>query len=256
MVSRHFLGICGSAVLLATMTGCNYTAHFQKSNQDYASRAKNDPKTFQSRSYAPLSSDPEQHKNKYFEYSSVVSRKVDSLPGINTAMVFLTDKNAYVGILTDASATGTRAHGGKEVREQVNSGTMEGVYNVDNGSSKWDNRQLANHYNSYFTHRDVADLSTELRQVIGETVRNAHPRVNQVYISANREYVNQLVEFAKASWGRKPLTPLTNDFNTLVSYVFGLGNEVPLPLYERDHGVNSGAAGSIPSKAPAPSPSS
>jgi hypothetical protein len=158
---------------------------------------------------------------------------VAALPGINTALVFLTDKNAYVAILTDWTATGTKARGGAKTHEQDNSGTTEGVYNVSNGSPKWDNRQVATPYNSYFTHKDYSDLSTELRQVIGDTVRLSLPRVQEVHISANREFVNQSLEFAKVAWTKKSLTPLTKDFNALVQYIFGQGNAVPLPLYEK-----------------------
>lgn len=118
-----------------------------------------------------LTANPKQHENRYFEFSSSLSNKVASLPGINTALVFVTDKNAYVAIMTDWSATGTKANGGPRSKEQDNTGTTEGVYNVSNGSSKWDNRQVATPYNSYFTHKDPSDLSSELRQVIGTTVR-------------------------------------------------------------------------------------
>lgn len=185
------------------------------------------------RSYGSTSTNPNQHKNHYFEYSSVLSNKIAALPGINTALVFLTDKNAYVAILTDWTATGTKARGGARSKEQDNTGTTDGVYNIDTGSSKWDNRQVATPYNSYFTHKDVSDLSKELRQVIGDTLRRSLPHVQEVHISANREFVNQSLEFAKVAWAKKPLNPLTEDFNRLVQYIFGQGNDIPLPLYEK-----------------------
>ncbi len=219
--------------MLGLLTACNYVSHYQKSANDYASRASNDPKMMHVRSYGSLSADPKQHDNRYFEYSSALSNKVASIPGINTALVFLTDKNAYVAILTDWTATGTKARGGPRTREQDNTGTTEGVYNVSNGSPKWNNREVATPYNSYFSHKDYTDLSTELRQVIGDTVRTGFPRAQEVHISANREFVNQSLEFAKVAWLKKPLSPLTTDFNALVKYIFGQGNAVPLPLYEK-----------------------
>ncbi|TVY01307.1 hypothetical protein [Cohnella terricola] len=232
MVSVRRLRIAiGLVLILGLISGCNYKSHFQKSNQDYASRAANDPKMMQVRSYGSYSADPKRHENRYFEYSSALSNQVAALPGINTALVFLTDKNAYVGILTDWSATGTEAIGGVRSHEQDNSGTTEGVYNVGTGSPKWDNRQVATPYNSFFTHKDVSSLSSELRQVIGTTVRKQAPRVQEVHVSANREFVNQSLEFAKEAWLKKPLSPLTNDFNTLVQYTFGMGEKIPLPLY-------------------------
>jgi len=233
LVQRRWLILIGVVLTLALLSACNYKSYFQKSNYDYASRSANDPKMMHVRSYGSLTNDPKQHDNQYFEYSSALSNKVAALPGINTAIVFLTNKNAYVGILTDWSATGTEARGGPRTHEQDNTGTTEGVYNVSNGSNKWDNRQVATPYNSYFTHKDPSDLSKELRQVIGDTIRKDAPLLQEVHISANREYVNQSLEYAKAAWLKKPLTPYTEHFNTLVKYTFGRGNEVPLPLYDK-----------------------
>lgn len=233
MSARRSYALIGVAFMLGLLTACNYTSHYQKSNHDYASRNANDPKMTRVRSYGSSSTDPKQHVNRYFEYSSIISNEVAALPGINTALVFLTDKNAYVGILTDWSATGTKARGGAKSREQDNTGTTEGVYNVSNGSPIWDNRQVATPYNSYFSTKDYTDLSTELRQVIGDTVRTSFPRAQEVHISANREFVNQSLEFAKVAWAKKSLDPLTNEFNALVQYIFGQGNAVPLPLYEK-----------------------
>ncbi|WP_239616114.1 YhcN/YlaJ family sporulation lipoprotein [Cohnella mopanensis] len=231
MLARRSCLLLGMILLLGQLTACNYKSYFQKSTNDYASRSANDPKMMHVRSYGSHTANPKQHDNRYFEYSSALSNKVASLPGINTALVFITDKNAYVGIMTDWSATGTEARGGPRSHEQDNSGTTEGVYNVSTGSSKWDNRQVATPYNSYFTHKDYGSLSSELRQVIGDTIRKEVPRVQEVHISANREFVNQSLEFAKASWLKKPLAPLTKDFNTLVKYTFNNGNQVPVPLY-------------------------
>jgi len=228
---RRTCSLLGMVLMIGLLASCNYKSYFQKSSQDYASRAENDPKMSQMRSYGSFTADPKQHDNRYFEYSSALSNKVAALPGINSALVFVTDKNAYVGILTDWTATGTEGTGGGQSHEQDNSGTTEGVYNVSNGNPKWDNRQVATPYNSYFTHKDSSDLSSELKQVIGTTIRKQFSRVQEVHISANREFNNQAVEFAKVAWLKKPLTPLTGDFNTLVQYTFGTGEKIPLPIY-------------------------
>ncbi|MDB4867720.1 MAG: hypothetical protein JWR03_2053 [Cohnella sp.] len=237
----------GAVILLGCLAACNYQDYHSKSLEDYGSRNRDDPKMTRVRSYGALSASPTQHDNQYFEYSSELSNKVAQLPGIYTALVFVTDRNAYVGIMTDWSATGTKSRGGRELREQDNSGTMEGVYNVDNGSSKWDNRMLATPYNSYFTHKDVSDLSSELRQTIGDVIRLSHPSVKEVHVSGNREYINQLVEYAKASWAGQPLSEMTPQFNRLVRYMFGMGSEIPLPLYEHSpHGDSPGGKGPEP----------
>ncbi|WP_256758764.1 YhcN/YlaJ family sporulation lipoprotein [Cohnella sp. WQ 127256] len=228
MLARRSYVLIVAALMLGLLTGCNYKTYFQNSNQDYGSRKSNDPKMMQVRSYGNTSSNPNQHDNRYFEYSSAISNKVAALPGINSAIVFLTDKNAYVAILTDWSATGTGARGGPRSNEQSHIGYSAGVNNVSNVNKA--NPHAVKPYNSLFTHKDYGDLSTELRQVIGTTVRRDFPRAQEVHISANREFNNQAFEFAKASWLKKSLAPITPQFNALVKYTFGTGNTIPLPL--------------------------
>ncbi|RUS46720.1 hypothetical protein [Cohnella sp. AR92] len=240
-MTRHFplrrlllLGL--GFVLVMGLAACgSYTAKFQKSSKDYSSREPNDPKVDHVQSYGTLTAKTQQssHDNRYFKYSSQTSYDVRGLPGVNSAIVMLTDKNAYVGIMTDWTATGTKSHGGASTREQDNSGTTEGVYNVDTGGKTPVYREMVTPYNSYFSHKDVSDLSSEFRQKIGDTVRKDNPGLNEVFISANREFVNQLLLFARASWSGQPTEPLTGDFNTLVKYIFSQGEAIPLPLQDR-----------------------
>lgn len=238
MAARHSparRGIVAAAcgmLILSGLTACNYVSHYQKSNYDYSSRANNDPKMIRVRSYGTTSNNPQQHNNKYFEYSSKLSYAVKALPGVDTAIVMLTDKNAYVAIMTDWTAIGTKSHGGASTREQDNTGTTEGVYNVDTGGRTDVGPRAATPYNSYFTHKDVSDLSSELKQVIGDTVRSQSPNVQEVHISANKEFVNQMLEYAKLSWGTASHPDYTPQFNKLVTYIFGHSDDIPLPLYE------------------------
>jgi len=230
---RHYGLLAAGTALAFSLSACNYRAyHQQSSGYDYGSRSADDSKVGQMKSYGANTSDPRQHDNRYFEYSNALSRQVSALPGIASAMVFLTDRNAYVGIMTDWSATGTQSRGSAPL-EQQNGGTMQGVYNVDNGRIAGpDASQFAQSHNSYFTHKDASDISSKLKQTIADEIRRGHPRVIEVHISANREYVNQLVEYAKEGWAGRPLAPLTPNFNRLVQYIFGMGKEVPLPLHE------------------------
>ncbi len=237
------------ALLTGSLTACNYRDYFQKySGTDYGSRPgagqNADSDLMHTRTHGSAASDPMKHENKKLAYNGELSRQIASLPGVYSAFVFVTDRNAYVGIMTDWSATGTRARGGAD--EQNNTGTTEGVYNADNGSPQWDNRTIANLYNSYFTHKDVKDISSRLRHTIATQIHKADPKVKEVYISANREYVNQLAEYAKESWAGRPLTPLTADFNRLVQYIFAGGKEIPLPLYERRAGADNSPGGNGP----------
>lgn len=217
-----------SAVVLSSAAGCNYRELAQKSDTDYGSRQANDPKMIHPKLYGPLSNNANQHDNAFFEYSSVISRKVTELNGIASAIVMLTDKNAYVGLMLDWTAVGTRNSG--RHREQDNTGTTEGVYNRDNGNPYGNGRLLVSPYNSYFSVNDVNDLSNELKQTVAKTVRDLAPTVQEVHISANMDFVNYFNEYAKEAWGGRSLMPWVDSFNTLVQYHFAGGKEMPTPI--------------------------
>ncbi|MBD2868455.1 hypothetical protein [Paenibacillus arenilitoris] len=218
-----------SALMITAAAGCNYEELAQKSDTDYGSRQANDPKMLGGRSYGPMSNNPNQHDNAFFEYSSAISRKVSDLSGVSAAIVMLTDKNAYVGLMLDWSAVGTRGAGGRT--EQDNTGTNEGVYNHDTGNPYMSNsRSLVSPYNSYFSVNDINNLSGELKQTVALKVREMAPSVQEVHVSANMELMNYFNEFAKEAWGGRSLMPWLDTFNTVVKYHFAGGKVMPKPI--------------------------
>ncbi|MBH5320183.1 hypothetical protein I6N90_20465 [Paenibacillus sp. GSMTC-2017] len=221
-----------ATAVISSNSGCNYKQLVQQSDSDYGSRKAHDPKTIKARAYGTLSKDSSQHNNSFFEYSSMMSQKVSSLNGIASAIVMLTDKNAYVGIMLDWTAVGTKGSGGTE--EQNNTGLNGGVYNSDTGQSAGNGRVLVSPYNSYFSVNDHNNLSPELKQTIAELIRQHVPTVKEVHISANMEFVNYFNQFAKEAWGGRSLTPWIDSFNTVVQYHFAGGNVMPSPITQPD----------------------
>lgn len=220
-------------LLLLGSIGCNYKQFVQSSDADYGSKHGTDPKMLGSKMYGSATGNPHQHDNHFFEYSSMLSRQVTALNGVASATVMLTDKNAYVGIMLDWTSVGTRKTGGADTKEQDNGGMEEGVYNNTTGSPYWDNRKLVTPYNSYFSVNDHNQLSSELKQTIAVRIRKLAPMVQEVHISANMDFVNEMTEFAKEAWLGHSLTPWVDDFNTLVKYQFDGGVEMPVPLQIR-----------------------
>ncbi|RAP75001.1 hypothetical protein [Paenibacillus montanisoli] len=229
---RSFLMLMASAVMLSVLilSGCNYERHVQNSTFDYGSKKKGDPKMLGSRMYGTMSGLPGQHDNAWFEYSSPLSHDVASINGVANALVMLTDKNAYVAITTDWTATGTRKSGGPKENEQNNGGTKEGVYNVDNGSPYWNNQRVATPYNSTLTINDHNQISGELKQTIAVHIRKLAPAVQEVHISASRDFNNYMVQYAQEAWAGRSLKPLTSSFNVLVKHEFAGGDVLPRPL--------------------------
>ncbi|UVI28978.1 hypothetical protein [Paenibacillus spongiae] len=218
-------------IAVVGLAGCNYEQRVQNSTYDYGSKKKGDPKMLGGRMYGAMSSNPNQHDNLWIEYSTHLSTVVSNINGIAAGMVFLTDKNAYVGMTMDWTATGTRKTGGRKAKEQNNTGAKEGVYNVDTGSPYWNNQRFAGPYNSYMTVNDHNEISSELKQTIAVQIRKLAPAVQEVHISANMEFVNQLVQYAQEARMGRSLTPWVDSFNTLVKHQFAGGDYVPEPLH-------------------------
>ncbi|MUT65336.1 YhcN/YlaJ family sporulation lipoprotein [Paenibacillus sp. NEAU-GSW1] len=214
-------------LLLALMSSCGYEKRIQKSDYDYGSRTAGDPKTHGVKLYGSTKNKADQHDNTFFEYSNTLSNKVTQLNGVGTAIVMLTDKNAYVGLALDWTAVGTKSSG--NTNEQRNG---DAVYNTETGSSHWDNRQLITPFNSYFSVNDHSQLSHELKQTVARRVREFAPNVQEVHISANMDFVNQMNEYAKQAWMNRSLAPWTDDFNNLVKHQFAGGQKMPAQIIE------------------------
>ncbi|WP_020619759.1 hypothetical protein [Paenibacillus daejeonensis] len=227
---RLLICMMAVCVTLALASGCNYTRKVQDSEYDYGSQQADDPKMMGSRMFGPVGNQPDRHNNSHVEYSYMLSRKLSKTQGIAAAVVMLTDKNAYVGLVLDWTALGTKRAGGEKMREQNNTGTTKGVYNIENGSPYWDNRDLVRPYNSYFSVSDHEMISAELKQTVAVKLRQLSPYVQEVHISANRHFVNELVDYARETWMGRPLQPYLTEFNKLVDYEFGEGTVVPLRL--------------------------
>ncbi|MFF2482973.1 hypothetical protein [Paenibacillus sp. NPDC058071] len=247
MMNKRAAGALLLLVLtVLVLSACGYEKRIQHSDYDYGSRKTGDPKMLGPKLFGSTTGNPKQHDNTHFEYSNTLSNKVTQLNGVGTAIVMLTDKNAYVGIALDWTAVGTKSTG--RTNEQKNG--ARGVYNSDTGSKRWDNRQVVTPYNSYFTVNDHNQLSEELKQTIARRIRENAPKVQEVHISANMDFVNQLNEYAKQAWMNRPLAPWTEDFNHLVKHQFAGGQVMPSQIleYERIRAKNRKGISVIPAE--------
>ncbi|MGO4276893.1 YhcN/YlaJ family sporulation lipoprotein, partial [Paenibacillus sp. TAF58] len=86
---------------------------------------------------------------------------------------------------------------------------------------------LNNGFNSYETavHHDM--LSHRFKQAMAEKIRTLQPNIMDVYISANRDFLNKMNNYAQESWKGHSLMPLLTDFNQTVTRVFGTAQVLP-----------------------------
>jgi len=220
---RHMNGLI---VLILTsvivVSGCQstYTKKFQASNSDYGSRTeekaeliKDDPL------YGPTIHGGNNHQNKELFYSQELSTVLSEMPGIFRGIVMHTDKNAYAAIIYDNSATGLKGRGTPD--ESDHTGTTRGMYDTHTGNQTADPNKIATGINSYYTENRPENLSNVLKQQIALTLRNKNPHIYEVYITANREFINQMNVYYIESARGVDLNGYLADFNKLVTQHFG-----------------------------------
>lgn len=197
-------------------TACGYTDKFQKSDYDFGSQEADDPKNGGPTLYGSTTGNPAQHRNKSLQYSAELSRAAASVNGVGNAVVFATDKNIYAAITVDNTAVGTRNKG--NIDEQISSGRTQSIKKLE--AMEWNKADVARPFNSDTTVHSPELLSAEFKQAIAKKLREAEPGKEEVHISANMDFVNQMTDLAQQAWLGRELQPYVSQFNEMVQAQF------------------------------------
>jgi hypothetical protein len=222
MVLRFFKIMCTFALLGLLIASCSIYSGGKDSKGKYEG-SLSDPNIYESsRMYG--SNEPGNiviHNNTKLRYSRELSAMLANVPGVRSAAVMLTEKNAYAAILIDDSVHGTL--GTKSKQETNNAGTSIGTYDPDTLNQTVENWRLATGINNYRTVQNQDDISAPFKQKIATTLRAANPFIYEVFISANRDFINQLNAYAiESGWGEKTLENRINAFNGTANRLFGI----------------------------------
>lgn len=212
--------IVGAALLLPACTA--YQKHFENSPSDYGSRTEDhEPSGVRTYNTQLKAAD---HQNNRLEFVRTTTNEVDSLQGIRSSFVFVTDKNAYVAIVLDNTATGTKGKG--TIRFSDRTIASHGVDDFTHESNELRSGDVVMDKNSFDTIPNPHDLSTELVAAVTERVRKLHPDIKDVFISANQQFINKLSGYAHDAWKGLPLQPHLGEFNALVQEQFGTDGRI------------------------------
>jgi hypothetical protein len=164
------------------------------------------------------------HNNSQLRYNRDLSMRVGNVPGVRAAIVMLTERNAYAAILIDDSAHST--WGVNTKRETNNTGTDIGIYDPINHTEAVENWRLATGVNNYQTVQKHQNINSAFKQNIAQTIRAANSTIHDVFISANRDFINQLNAYAiESDWGNQSLNNRLNEFNGSANRLFGISDE-------------------------------
>lgn len=209
--------VCTSSLIL--LSGCFAKYDYNSANNFGSKRdapRQDTTRAYQTQQqYASVS-----HKHSTLEMNQFLSDQVAAMDGVNSAIVMLADNTAYVAITIDKTATGTRS--GLSGQETNNAGTVRGLYNPSTPFSDYaDPNKLATGSNSYDTVQNHTHLSHLFKQKIAEKIRSLQPTVTDVYISANRNYINELNRIAQEAWKGQDLKPFLPHFDAMSEEIFG-----------------------------------
>ncbi|MDF2669212.1 MAG: hypothetical protein K0R67_1518 [Paenibacillus sp.] len=203
--------------LLANMCACTYKEEFESSPSDYGSRTdKNEATGIRSYNTQMKAADHNNHKMVFSQYSSDV---IDDMKGIRSSFVIITDKNAYVAILLDGTATGAKGKGIKNRSDRTI--ISPGIDDHSDITKSLKPGDIAMEKYSFPTIPNPQDLSSELHEDLSKVIRQLHPEITNVFVSANQDFINQFSQYAHESWRGAPLDTYVPQFNSLVLNHFG-----------------------------------
>jgi len=218
---RIFRWLLPLSVCIILCSGCSDIERYTKdsSNSGYGSSHPQDEQQDNMTSFGTTHTDNQQHVNHTVAYSNEISRAVSSIKGVGDARVFLTDKNAYVALVLDSTGRG-----------MVKSAPAAERDSNSEYSKVAPNSIAENPFHSYMTVNDSTQLSNKFKQKVTSTIKKLSPTVQEVHISANKEFMFYMDEYAQEAWGNRPLDPWIDHFNILVQHQFSSGKVMPQSL--------------------------
>jgi hypothetical protein len=208
-------------IALTALAGCSYKKQFESGASDYGSRQLSAPdQAYDTRPHGLSMQSASDHQNRTLVYSKSASDAIADMKGIREAFVFITDKNAYAAIVLDQSATGMVNNGKQGLQISDNSITSNQFHRIPQNSVTLRPGTVATDKYSYATAEKTEDLSSELRAQAEARVRELHPQLNGIFISANIQYVNEMSILAHEAWRGKGLHGYVEQFNALSQDMF------------------------------------
>ncbi|MFD2117960.1 YhcN/YlaJ family sporulation lipoprotein [Paenibacillus yanchengensis] len=132
------------------------------------------------------------HKNYRMEMSKEIADKIVKDAKVNSAYVMLTDNNAYVAVMMDEN-------------------------NNNTAMNKNDNNAAMNKNNNNAAKDSISD---EVKQKVTKVVKKEQPKIENVYVSTNPDFVGRMQGYMNDVAAGNPITGFISEFNEMVDRVF------------------------------------
>lgn len=146
------------------------------------------------------------HSANKLEMNQKLANKIASIKGVKSAHVMKTNNNnAYVAVVTDHTSKGVHS-------KSVKPGHGTRPYSAGTDRT---------YFGSYDGTSNVNDnISGDLKAHISNAVKKEDPSCNNVYVSANPDFVNRMNEYSKQVGAGHPIAGFANEFSEMVYRLF------------------------------------
>ncbi|WP_281887325.1 YhcN/YlaJ family sporulation lipoprotein [Paenibacillus sp. YYML68] len=148
------------------------------------------------------------HYAKSMGFDPQIAAKVNRIAGVSSSMVMLTEVNAYVAVVLD----------GHRPDEEANPDTMKHKVTETGGTGLFGTGQGTPNRISWTESGGLGySKADEIRKLV---LSVAPTNIQEVYVTANPNFVQRLRFYAQEEQAQGKLTPYMNEFNTMIQHVF------------------------------------
>ncbi|RJG20560.1 hypothetical protein DQX05_24835 [Paenibacillus thiaminolyticus] len=162
------------------------------------------------------------HSMSNMQMNKKIADKITRMKGVKSANVMLTNNNAYVAVSTDGNMKTKGTAKGTHLKTKATNHRGTGVKSLSTkgGTGNLDTRSKSHTLNNSVDMGRSSDMSADLKNRIAEIVKKDAPQCDQVYVSANPDFVQRMNEFMKSSAAGRPLSGFASEFQEMVYRIF------------------------------------
>ncbi|KIL34679.1 hypothetical protein SD71_18105 [Cohnella kolymensis] len=126
------------------------------------------------------------NNNSRMEMSDRIADQLVKLPGVDAAYVMMTDRNAYVAIVQSRNGANGSGNQGRSSAKSGNGKSRSNSANSGNGTGG-------------------SDVAADLKDRIANRVKSMSPSIENVYVTANPDFVTRMKSYAQDIANGHPL---------------------------------------------------
>jgi YhcN/YlaJ family sporulation lipoprotein len=154
------------------------------------------------------------HNNTRMEISDQIADTLTDMDEVDSATVLLTDRNAYVAVVLDNGTGYGTTDTGRSVGK-ANTGQSTRMHQNSMGNNATQDRTGRRGPGNA-----QQGVTSDLESTITQRVRSVVPGVQNVYISANPDFVSRMRGYGERFQQGQPIRGLIIEFNTMVERIF------------------------------------